>query len=231
MKVIGAGFGRTGTASLKQALETLGFGPCHHMFDVQRDPDRARAWRAAADGDATVDWSTLLAGHQSTVDWPAAAFWRELAAHYPQARLILTVRDPEAWYDSAVRTIFRVELARRHLAGRLALRALTGLSPDLAAFVAMTDAVVFRRVFGGDVDDRRHAVAVFRRHVAEVRESVPADRLLVYDVTDGWAPLCGFLDVAVPAQEFPRGNEAGSFERDRRRRLSHLMLRRQASHG
>src|SRR5690348_10244023 len=106
MRVIGVGFGRTGTASLKVALERLGVAPCYHMYDVIEEPARARAWLAAAEG-GKPDWDEIFAGYAATVDWPGAAFWRELLATYPQAKVILTVRDPQRWYDSTRQTIFR----------------------------------------------------------------------------------------------------------------------------
>jgi hypothetical protein len=226
VKVIGVGFGRTGTASLKQALERLGFSPCYHMFDVVDDPSRMRHWLAAAQGQP-VDWDEIFAGFETTVDWPAAAFWRDIVAHYPDAKVILTVRDPQRWYDSAVETIFANAGPMQNRAQRVVFPLLAKLSPDLGTFVKMTDAAVIRRVFEGRIADRAYAIEVFNRHIREVTEGIPADRLLVYEVSSGWAPLCDFLDVTEPrGVDFPRGNDARSFRREDRERMLRLLTRR-----
>jgi hypothetical protein len=222
MRVIGVGFGRTGTASLKVALERLGFGPCYHMFDVIEDPRRARAWLAAAAGRAP-DWNQVFSGYTSTVDWPGAAFWRALIEAYPEARVILTVRDPQRWYASATQTIFRAA-GRRSGPPRWVVRLLTAAQPGFGDFLAMTRTVIIDGVFDGRVDDREHAVSVFQRHIAEVTAAVPADRLLVFDVTQGWPPLCGFLGVPVPDEPFPHLNDAAEFNRRRTERMRRLLL-------
>ncbi len=226
MKVIGVGFGRTGTSSLAQALDRLGFGPCYHMFTVVSQPYRIQHWLDAA-RHGTADWDGMFAGFETVLDFPAVAFWRELVDHYPQAKVILTVRDPERWYDSATRTIFRnaIALERSSLPQRAAFGLVTRLSPDFARFTRMVDATVVRRLFGGPLGDRTRAVDAFRRHVAAVRAHVPDDRLLVYDVSTGWSPLCGFLGVPVPVGEaFPRGNDAAEFHREEGRRMRRLVL-------
>jgi hypothetical protein len=213
VRVIGAGFGRTGTASLKVALESLGAGPCYHMLDVMQDHARARAWSAAASS-PDPDWASLFAGFSSTVDWPAAAFWRELLEAYPQAKAILTVRDPQRWYDSMETTILRAWRWRRARASRPPAEGADAMAVSVARttdFGDMIEAVVERRVFGGRAYDRRDAIATFERHTAEVRASVPAERLLVYEVGQGWEPLCAFLDLPVPDQPFPWVNDAASF--------------------
>ncbi|MFD5089257.1 sulfotransferase family protein [Amycolatopsis thailandensis] len=225
MKVIGAGFGRTGTASLAEALERLGFGPCHHMFDVVGEPWRMRDWITAAEG-GDVDWDAVFRGYESTIDWPSAAFWAELAAHFPAAKVILTVRDPEKWYDSASNTIFKNALRRRGPVGRAGLAVLRRFSPPFATFLRMTDAAILSRVFDGRLADRAHAVATFTRHVEDVKSRVEADRLLVFDVAEGWEPLCAFLGVPVPDSPFPRGNDTAAFHREDRRRMSRLILSR-----
>jgi hypothetical protein len=233
MKVIGVGLGRTGTNSLKEALELLGFGPCYHMFNVVEQPKRIRHWQAAVDGEP-VDWDEVFAGYESVLDFPAAVFWRDLVRHYPAAPVILTVRDPERWYDSAARTIFSKAIAaqRRPLPGRVAFRTLTRLSPDFGAFTRMVGAIVVQRLFAGRVGDRDYAIEVFNRHSKDVIAEVPADRLLVYDVAEGWAPLCEFLGVPVPeGRPFPRGNDAASFHQDEGRRMRRLMLRSMLHRG
>jgi Sulfotransferase domain len=93
LRVIGAGFGRTGTHSLKLALEQLGFAPCHHMYEVRAHPEQLAFWQAAARGELP-DWDEVFAGFAAQVDWPGARFWRELAEHFPHAKVILSVRRP-----------------------------------------------------------------------------------------------------------------------------------------
>jgi hypothetical protein len=222
VKIIGVGFGRTGTASLKLALEQLGLGPCHHMVEIVQDPSRARAWLAAAEG--RPDWDELFAGFNSTVDWPAAAFWRELIDAYPDAPVILTVRDPQSWYDSAAQTIFRSAGRSKGRLGAAMLRLVRLANPGFADFIALTEVVVNDRVFDGRAADRAHAIAVFEQHTAQVRATVPADRLLVFDVAQGWQPLCEFLGLPVPDEPFPRVNDTAEFNRQQAAHARRMML-------
>lgn len=195
LDVIGAGFGRTGTRSLKDALERLGFDPCYHMSEVQ-SPERVAQWRAATEGDA--DWDGIFAGYRSAVDWPAAAFWRELAATYPEAKVILTDRDPERWYASVMATIHPSSTAPTD-------------DPDRLRFTDMVDRVVWQGVFDGRTAEREHALAVFARHRDEVVRSLPSERLLIYRAGDGWEPLCTFLGVPVPDEPYPHLNDRATF--------------------
>jgi hypothetical protein len=188
LKVIGAGFGRTGTLSLKAALEQLGFGPCYHMVEVFKNPNAPQWWIDAADG--KPDWPKIFDGYNATVDWPNATFYAELADFYPDAKVILTERDPEAWYTSTQNTIFADATAP----GRPAM---------------------FRKVIGALFDQRMnehdHVIAVFKRHNAEVRRRIAPERLLVYEVAQGWEPLCKFLGVPVPDAPMPRTNSTEEF--------------------
>jgi hypothetical protein len=214
LRVIGAGFGRTGTASLRAALEQLGFGPCYQTVDAVEHPERVEEWRAAAEGRA--DWSRIFMGFQSTVDWPGAVFWRELVDAYPEARVILTVVDPESWYETARGTIFRAVRAPS-AAGRLMGRIAVQSSPTLRRLDEIMRPLVWDGVFDGRFADREHAIRVFERHVREVRRRVPPDRLLVYRVSQGWPPLCEFLGVPVPAGcPFPWVDDAASLRRQQR---------------
>ncbi|WP_113702720.1 sulfotransferase family protein [Nonomuraea lactucae] len=227
MKVIGAGFGRTGTASLKAALELLGYGPCYHMSVVIDQPRRVRQWLDIGEG-RSRDWDAVFAGFRATADWPAAAYWRELAEHYPDAKVVLTVRDPGQWYDSVASTVFASALAERRplpFRRRLIRWLVARRAPDFALYPRMARATVVDRVFGGRIDDRAHAVEVFERHADEVKAAIPPERLLVYDVREGWAPLCGFLGLPVPDEPFPQVNERAAFRRKRPRRLLRLILR------
>jgi len=202
MDVIGAGFGRTGTLSLKTALEQLGFGPCMHMVSVLEDSERVALFQRAAENDAG-SLERALDGCRSTVDWPGTFFWHDLVAKYPDAKVILTVRDPQKWYDSAYRTIFQAANARRDA---------TEVPPGVGAVMDMVHAVVWDGTFGGRFDDRDHAVRTFEEHNAEVRRTVPAERLLEFQVSQGWEPLCGFLGRPVPDLPFPRLNDSAEFE-------------------
>ena len=181
LEVIGAGFGRTGTNSLKIALEHLGFGPCHHMFEVRDNPERLPDWQALARGEQ-VDWDKVFLGYRSQVDWPGARYWRELAAQYPKAKVILTVRDPDEWFDSVQATVVPFLSARgKHP------------SAHVNAIAEMGYELVARQVFDERMTDRAHATRVFREHIAEVQSEIARDRLLTFDLRDGWEPLCAFL--------------------------------------
>ena len=200
LEILGAGFGRTGTSSLKIALEHLGFGPCHHMFEVRDNPHLLPYWQKVADGE-TVSWDEAFAGYRSQVDWPGARVWRELAAYYPKARMILTVRDPDEWYDSLAATIVPLGNARG-----------THPVPHVDAIATMGYKLINDGVFGGRWDDRQHAIATFLAHIDEVQRTIPANRLLTFDVREGWGPLCSFLEVPVPRISFPNLNSSKHFK-------------------
>jgi len=206
LKVIGAGFGRTGTMSLKLALEQLGFGPCYHMAEVMTRPGHDTMWLALARGEAS-DWRPILKGFNATVDWPSTYFWRRLAADNPDAKIILTVRDAEAWYRSAAATIF----------GRMlefeVLRAGSGLEtidPARRRHMEMVNTIIVEDTFGGSLD-KENAIRVFTAHNDAVRDEVPPERLLDYETGQGWEPLCRFLGVAVPEAPYPRVNTTADF--------------------
>ena len=193
MKLIGAGFGRTGTKSLKTALEQIGYGPCYHMaevFNQDKNPDHLYRWHDISQG-KSVDWQDLFHAYQATVDWPAATFYRELMAVFPEAKVLLSVRDPDRWYQSAMSTIF----VRHDISG-----------VDMTVFRQMTDNIIFNGTFQGRYNDRNYAISVFLNHIEQVKQTVPGDRLLVYDVRQGWEPLCRFLEIPVPETPFPREN-------------------------
>jgi hypothetical protein len=192
LKVIGSGLGRTGTLSLKRALEQLGFGPCHHMIEVFMHPDSALLWVEAAEG--RPDWEALLGDYQSAVDHPACSFWRELADRYPDAKVIHSVRDPDQWFDSTQATIFAPGA--------------TGLNRP-PPFQQFFETVL--NIFHTDIHDRAAMTDYFRRHGEEVLATIPKERLLVYPVGAGWEPLCAFLGVPVPDAPYPRENSREVF--------------------
>jgi Sulfotransferase domain len=203
IQVIGAGLGRTGTLSLKTALEELGFAKCYHMTEVFGRAEDPPTWEAAARGEP-VDWDRLFTGYKATVDWPGCSFYREILRQYPDAKVILTVRDPERWYDSVRQTIYLVGEA---------FPAWTGLIfPRMRVFERMLDRIIWDGMFRGRFEDRAFAIEAFNRHNEQVRRDVHPDRLLVLEVSEGWEPLCSFLGVPVPeGKPFPHLNDAAEF--------------------
>jgi hypothetical protein len=198
LKVVGAGLGRTGTHSLKVALEQLLGGPCYHMLEVFGKPDQRDTWAAAVRGEE-IDWATFLAPYRATVDWPAAAFWEELSSAAPEAVIVLSTRGSEAWWKSASETIFAV-LAR-------------GAPPDDDAGrdeLNMIRVLIEQR-FTPDWHDRAGAIAAYEAHNARVRAEVPSGRLVEWRPGDGWAPLCAALGVVEPSEPFPHLNSTSDF--------------------
>jgi len=181
--------GRTGTASLKLALEQLLGGRCHHMFEMVGDPAQTPGWTDAIEG-RDVDWRELLSGYVAQVDWPGASFWPELSAANPDALVLLSTRDADAWYRSASDTIFNV--FDRPPPGREQW------------FEALRK--MFRERFSDDLDNPTAMMDAFERHNARVRAGVPAHRLLEWTASEGWEPICERLGVAVPQQPFPSTN-------------------------
>jgi hypothetical protein len=209
LKVIGAGFGRTGTLSLKSALDELGLGPCYHMVEVNARPEHDAMWLALARGEAS-DWRPMLKGYASTVDWPTTYFWKGLAAANPQAMIILTLRDPEAWYRSAAATIFARMLEFEALRAETLRANPNAVDPVRRRHMEMVNTIVVEKTFGGLLD-KAHAIAVFNAHNADVRRSVPREKLLIYESGEGWEPLCAFLGVPVPATPYPKVNTTDDF--------------------
>jgi hypothetical protein len=204
LKVIGAGFGRTGTLSLKLALEQLGYVKCHHMVEVFRSQGQGHMWKAIADGE-TPDWNKVFDGFQSSVDFPSSIFYRELAEKYPHAKVVLTVRSSDSWYKSASETIFAI--------GKATPGWLRNVAPHLGRIFHMHDKLLWERTFDRKTDDPKYAKRVYERHNAAVKAAIPADRLLVYEVKDGWGPLCAFLGKPVPETPFPNVNDTAEFRK------------------
>ncbi len=212
LDVIGAGLGRTGTTSLKAALERLGFGPCYHMTELFEHPEHLETWRAAVRGEP-VDWEGPLEHYRSTLDWPGAPFYKNLMREYPEARVILTVRDPDRWYESTLNTIYEMNST----ASSPLFTLLSWFVPQVRNVrnaVGIVDDLAWRETFGGRFEDRGHAISVFNEWNEGVKRHVPAEKLLVYDVKEGWGPLCEFLGVEAPEDEpFPHLNDTGIFRR------------------
>lgn len=191
LQVIGSGLGRTGTKSLQSALNILGFGPCHHMVEVFAHPETMVRWIEAGAGRA--DWNAIFAGYCSMVDYPGAHYWREIAAYYPDAKVLHTVRDPDTWFESTQATIFASESL------------VTRPGPFSEFFES------FSRKFKAHLHDYEFMTNYFRRHTEEVTRTIPSERLLIYEVGQGWGPLCEFLDVPVPNTPFPLENSRSEF--------------------
>jgi hypothetical protein len=199
LQVVGAGFGRTGTLSLKNALEKVGFGPCYHMLEVFPRPGHVAMWHRLAMTNS-MDWDEVFRDFRATVDWPAARWWREIAAHFPDAKVLLSVRDPEAWYKSMSDTIYQPMT--------------WPVNENAPEAMRMQNEMVRKAILGDTFDnrfeDKAHALAIFKRHIEEVRDTIEPKRLLVFDVREGWAPLCRFLEVPVPSDPFPRLNDTAA---------------------
>jgi hypothetical protein len=191
LRIVGAGLGRTGTLSLKLALEQLLRAPCYHMLEVLAHPEHIAQWTAAARG-RMPDWHALFHGYRAVVDWPAASFYRELMAEWPDALVLLSVREPDAWWRSASATIFPS----------------IGKAPPPFRDMVLG---IFAARFTAALDDRAACVAAYERHNAEVRRTVPPQRLLEWSPGDGWQPLCRALGVPVPDAPFPHANSTEEF--------------------
>jgi hypothetical protein len=198
LKVIGAGLGRTGTLTLKAALEQLGLGPCHHMVEVFAHMEQTDFWRRAAEGEG-VDWEEIYGAYPATVDWPSCHFWRQLSERYPDAKMLLTVRDPECWWESMNDTILNVIKA-----------GLADPDPGRRAAMRFAELIIAEQTFGKDFS-HDNVIAAFERHNAAVKAAIPPERLLVFEVSQGWGPLCKFLGVPVPDSPFPRVNSREEF--------------------
>lgn len=185
LEIIGAGFGRTGTSSLKLALEALGFGPCCHGSEERHFRQGMSFWERVFN-DQPIDWDEYFEGYRSTVDSPSCRFYLQLAAKFPRAKVILTVRESGAWFESYRTTV--LPMIRSSYGGRY------------SAFL-----------FGGNSLDRDSMIAAYERHNSEVQQTIPPERLLIYDVERGWDPLCEFVGVPVPPEPFPYSNRRIDF--------------------
>jgi len=197
MNVIGVGVGRTGTHSLKTAINELGLGPCHHMENVlQNMPEQVPLWSAAVNG--SPDWQAIYSGYGSAVDWPTACFYRELLQEFPSAKFVLTHRSPESWADSFGSTIYKL-LASREQA-----------PAEMQAWLDMACDVVVKTGIPLNLD-RDGLIDAFVAHNEMVIETIPASQLLVFAVKEGWEPLCTFLGEPIPDEPFPHTNDREEF--------------------
>lgn len=200
LQILGLGYPRTGTMSLKHALEFLGFGPCYHMIEVFQRPQDVPFWKAAAGGE-DVDWKHFFREFSATTDAPACRFWRELMSTFPQALCILTVRDPDSWYESFHSTVYQAMTHPEQAPDE-----------DHRSVQCLARQLILDQMFEERFEDRDFAIRTIQRHNREVKETVDPDRLLVFDVSSGWQPLCHFLNVPVPEVPFPRSNTRSEFQ-------------------
>ena len=206
IKIIGAGFGRTGTLSVHTALEQLGL-PCYHMFEVIENPankSHLAFWRKVANSPegSQQDWEQVFGNYQATVDNPGCCVWRELMAAYPDAKVLLTVhpRGPDAWYESTYSTIYFTERLWQ-------FKLLKLLTPFGRNFGDMAQKLIWQRSHRGSMAGREAAIAHYQQHIEEVKAAVPPEKLLVFSVDQGWGPLCDFLGKPVPEGAFPNVND------------------------
>lgn len=191
LKIVGSGLGRTGTKSMQTALNMLGVGPCHHMIEVMQHPESVPLWIEAGAG--RPDWDAIFKDYNSMVDYPGAAYWRELAAYYPDAKVLHTQRDPDKWFESTQATIFAPG------------GGVNSPGPMATFFNSFTGP------FREHIHDRAFMTDYFRRHNETVKATIPAERLLIYEVGEGWERLCKFLGVPVPTEPYPSENSRENF--------------------
>ena len=208
LKIIGAGFGRTGTSSLKAALEELGFGKCYHMEVLLCNPEDVSYWEAAEQG-KPVNWDQLFSGYQATVDYPGYRHYQKLLQYYPDAKVLLSVREPEKWYESTYNTIYQ---AAPPLFQKIVMAFKLPFSARLRKLIRVFKLAnnVWKEDFQGRFEDREFAISLFNKHVEEVKKHVPAEKLLIFDVKQGWEHLCNFLNVPIPNKPFPRLNDSSN---------------------
>lgn len=203
LEVIGAGFGRTGTLSMKAALETLGYNKCHHMLEVMSNGDQVNWWHDITIG-KDPNWDAIFEGFTASVDFPSSIFYKELAEKYPEAKVVLTVRDFDKWYKSANETIYAISNA---------FPGWIKLIPRVRKTAEMANGLIWEQFFQGKFEDRAFAEKLFREHIENVKASIPAERLLVMEVKEGWEPLCAFLGQEIPDEPFPHVNETADFKK------------------
>jgi Sulfotransferase domain len=211
MQVIGAGLPRTATTTQMVALEQLGFAPCYHMRDLLADLEKGLPlWESVAEG--KPDWEQIFGEARSTVDWPSARYYRELIDYYPDAKVLLSVRDGESWVRSMRQTvwgIFHGDSVIHHVSEARAV-----LDPLWQRYIALMRGMTWNEqtgVLAGDTFTDAGLIAVMDRWNEGVKSTVPAERLLVWYPTDGWEPLCDFLEVDVPSEPVPNLNDTASF--------------------
>ncbi len=210
INVIGAGYGRTGTRSLKLALEELGYGACYHMEELLSNPGGVTHWKNAMNN-TRVDWDTLFSGYHSVVDFPGCLYYKELAEYYPDSKVILSMRDAESWYESVSRTIFSFDPGLALKLKMICLLPFSATARNLFNVIILNNASTWAKHFEGRFTDKDYAIHRYHAHIDEVKSRIPHERLLVHAAQDGWEPICAFLGKEVPSFPYPNANKKEDF--------------------
>jgi len=210
IEVFGTGQGRTGTTSLKAALEHLGFGKCYHMFELFKHPEEVVYFEKAERGEK-VDWETLFKGYRSACDFPVIRYYQQILALYPDAKVIHTTRDPESWFKSVSDTIFWATQPTPLRMLKMMIRLPFSSTLRKRLRVLKYNGMMVRKVFGEDLKNKSAVISLFNAYNDEILHSIPKEKMLVYDVKSGWGPLCAFLNVPVPGIPFPKSNTTDEF--------------------
>ena len=205
MKVLGAGFGRTGTMSLKIALEKLGIGPCYHMREVVSHPSHIKIWYDISRGEHP-NWDRLFMGFNSAVDFPVSLFYEELINKFTDSKFILTLRDFDTWYESTANTIYKVPTMLPDWFKRVVY--------PIRMFIELQVNLIWLGLFKNNFSDRQFTELVYNEHIESVKKTIPADKLLIYRINEGWGPLCEFLNVDKPEIPFPKVNDTAEMLRN-----------------
>ena len=206
MKVFGTGFGRTGTMSLKIALEKLGMGPCYHMKEIVIRPSHIKMWYDISLGDHPK-WNQLFKSFNSGVDYPVCLFYEELVNKFPDAKFILTLRDFDSWYNSTLNTVYKVPTMLPAWFRKIV--------PPVHKLILMQNKLIWSGLFNNQFGDKEYVRSVYNNHIDNVKKTIPDNRLLLYSVYEGWAPLCEFLDVDIPEDiPFPKVNDTAEILRN-----------------
>ncbi len=210
IQVIGAGYGRTGTKSLQLALEQLGLNKCYHMEVLLRNPAGVKHWQNAYK-ETDVDWDDLFEGYQAIVDFPGSMYYKQLTEHYPDAKVILSVRDAESWYKSVASTIFAFDPGPAIKLRMLLSMPFSSTARNLFKVITLNEKSIWQKHFEGKFKDKDYAIGNYNAHIEEVKRNIPADKLLIFEAKDGWEPLCQFLGKDVPDTPYPRSNKKDDF--------------------
>ena len=219
IQVIGAGMGRTGTMSLKHALEILGFVKCHHMIEVLQNPSNLPYWNEMHEKRST-DYEAVFNGYTAAVDFPGAIYYKELMVQYPDAKVVLGVRDAEKWYQSCLDTIYQVPKGAERAGMEEAAKTDLQVKNVLGVFDYATNAI-WNGIFKGRFEDKEFAIQTFNEWTEEVIRSVPAEKLLVFEAKEGWEPLCNFLGKPIPDVPYPRVNDTAEFQAKKNNKFNH----------
>jgi len=210
LKVIGTGLGRTGTYSLKLAIEQLGVGKCYHMVELFQQPERLKYFKKAEKGEK-VNWNELFDGYKAAVDYPVARYYKQITEFYPEAKVIHTLRDPEEWYESASDTIFWASKPYSLRILKLAVHLPFSSEARRRIPVLMYNRKLSELEFGKDLENKEKVIKRYNKHYEEVIKTIPDDRLLLFDPKSGWEPLCRFLKLPVPLIPYPKSNTRKEF--------------------